>query len=382
MLPSSSPAESTPSPSLSQADAARPEPQGTALPEAPADAVAQPTEPADAVLAPAPQALAAEGGREAPDAPPEAAAADAAASAPGMSLAACGAELAARFPAVFTPGQARPLKLRIQADIQARAPGVFGKKILSAFLHRHTTATAYLKALASQPERIDLDGQPASPVDAEHRDAAAAEVQRRRARRAESRPPLPGRAPRAPEAGAATAAPGAEGGGERPARPPRGPRPEGARRAGPPAGEAGPRPPRAPRAEGGPRPPRAEGERRGPGREAAPRGPRPEGDRRAPAAEGARRPATGAPRPQGETRGPRADGPRRPDGERRAPADRAEALPRDPAQLERANLLRAYETSTLTRANFCALKRLDEATLEAQLAQARSEREARAPRRG
>ena len=43
---------------------------------------------------------------------------------------------------------------------------------------------------------------------------------------------------------------------------------------------------------------------------------------------------------------------------------------------ERALLLRAWETSTLTRANFCVLKRISEADLEAQLAQARQERPA------
>jgi hypothetical protein len=49
------------------------------------------------------------------------------------------------------------------------------------------------------------------------------------------------------------------------------------------------------------------------------------------------------------------------------------------ARRERAALLRAYETSTLTRANFCVLKRIPEAELEARLVQARQEREARGP---
>jgi hypothetical protein len=56
-------------------------------------------------------------------------------------------------------------------------------------------------------------------------------------------------------------------------------------------------------------------------------------------------------------------------------ADTAPAAePLDPAQRERAALLRTWEASTLTRANFCVLKRIDEATLEAQLALARQER--------
>jgi ProP effector len=36
-------------------------------------------------------------------------------------------------------------------------------------------------------------------------------------------------------------------------------------------------------------------------------------------------------------------------------------------------LLRAFESSTLTKANFCVLKRIDEAALDAVLEQARRE---------
>jgi hypothetical protein len=50
------------------------------------------------------------------------------------------------------------------------------------------------------------------------------------------------------------------------------------------------------------------------------------------------------------------------------------APPLSEAERERAALLRAYEGSTLTRANFCVLKRIDETTLEAQLLLARQER--------
>ncbi len=98
-----------------------------------------------------------------------------------LTPAACAARLADLFPAVFTPGRALPLKLRIQADIQVRAPGVFTRKTLSAFLHRHTTSTAYLKALVNAPQRIDLDGAQASDVAEEHRAAAGVELERRRA---------------------------------------------------------------------------------------------------------------------------------------------------------------------------------------------------------
>ena len=54
--------------------------------------------------------------------------------------------------------------------------------------------------------------------------------------------------------------------------------------------------------------------------------------------------------------------------------EHAAALPADPAQRERAMLLRAFESSPLSKANFCVLKRISEAELDAALAQARAER--------
>ena len=89
------------------------------------------------------------------------------------------AELRKRFPGLFGHG-AKPLKLRIQADIPERAPGVFTKQALSAFLRRHTGSTSYLMALSKARERFDLDGAPAAELAAEHRDAAIAELARRR----------------------------------------------------------------------------------------------------------------------------------------------------------------------------------------------------------
>ena len=103
---------------------------------------------------------------------------------PPLSPAECGDRLAALFPALFGK-RAKPLKLRIQADIQARAPGVFTKAVLSAFLRRYTGSTSYLQALAHSTERFDLDGHPAGELSDEHRDQARQEVQRRRALREE-----------------------------------------------------------------------------------------------------------------------------------------------------------------------------------------------------
>ena len=103
-----------------------------------------------------------------------------AASAPAMSAAECAEQLKQRFPALFA-GAPKPIKLRVQADIQARAPGVFTKAVLSAFLRRHTGGTSYLIALSRASHRLDLDGQPTDPVSDEHRQAALDELARRRA---------------------------------------------------------------------------------------------------------------------------------------------------------------------------------------------------------
>ena len=56
------------------------------------------------------------------------------------------------------------------------------------------------------------------------------------------------------------------------------------------------------------------------------------------------------------------------------PRDSHEHFPADPARQARAKLLRDYEQTTLTASNFCVLKRLTPADLQAQLTQARSER--------
>jgi sRNA-binding protein len=97
-----------------------------------------------------------------------------------MTPAECARQLRERFPALFA-GPAKPLKLRIQADIKERAPGVFTKAVMSAFLRRHTGTTAYLIALTQAEHRVDLDGQPAGEITDEHRGIAQEELNRRRA---------------------------------------------------------------------------------------------------------------------------------------------------------------------------------------------------------
>ena len=50
--------------------------------------------------------------------------------------------------------------------------------------------------------------------------------------------------------------------------------------------------------------------------------------------------------------------------------------PVDPARRDRAILLRQFESSPLTKANFCVLRRISEAELDTQLTLARAERPA------
>ena len=256
----------------------------------------------------------------------------------GISPAECGARLATLFPALFiapgAPGPYKPIKLRIHADIQARAPGEFSKRVLGIFFSRYTTTNAYLKAIvAPGAQRFDLDGAPAGEIAEEHRNAAVEEIARRQAIAAERRAmQQPRRAPP--------------------------PQRESLAPTGQPTADAGtdPRthPPRPPREQRSPRPPHAERDGREPRRDTRPaRGP------------AAHRPTPHAQRP-----------PRRDDAPTRAPAQELTPtpLPADPAQRERAMLLRAFEASPLSKANFCTLKRIREADLDAALAQARTER--------
>ena len=286
-----------------------------------------------------------------------------------------GPQLKKLYPALFS-NPPKPLKLRIQADIQARSPGQFTKPQLSAFLRRYTGSHAYLNALVKATHRFDLDGNPGDELSDEHRNAATEELARRRAN-TQARVALEHeqRANRATllkefEANTLPAAEFAASKGipeaeleplvararkealEPPPAPAfnrdrrgpqqkRGPRPEGQRNARPPrdaqaqpAAEGAAPQGEAPRA---PRPPREDGQRgpRGP-RTDGPRGDRPPGPRTdAPRADRPRGPldAPRGPRPEGQrngprpdSRGPRADGPRsdaprgpRRDDDRRGP---------------------------------------------------------------
>jgi sRNA-binding protein len=115
----------------------------------------------------------------APAVAPESAA-PAAAAVATMTPAECGQQLKLLFPGLFA-GAPKPLKLRIQADIQQRAPGRFSKPVLSAFFRRYTGSTAYLIALSRATQRFDLDGLAAGELSEEHRQLAAEELARRRA---------------------------------------------------------------------------------------------------------------------------------------------------------------------------------------------------------
>jgi uncharacterized membrane protein len=94
---------------------------------------------------------------------------------------AAGALLKQLFPALFN-GPAKPIMLKVQQAIDARAPGRFTKKALSGFLARHTASTSYLIALTKSEQRYDLDGQPAGELSPEHREAAKKLLAERRER--------------------------------------------------------------------------------------------------------------------------------------------------------------------------------------------------------
>jgi sRNA-binding protein len=126
---------------------------------------------------PAPEPVAAHPSESAPA--PASAAPPASASA--SASADCAEQLRQRFPALFGAAP-RPIKLKIHADIQARAPGVFSRQALSAFFRRYTMSTAYLIALTKATQRFDLDGAPAGELSEEHRQAAREELDRRRDR--------------------------------------------------------------------------------------------------------------------------------------------------------------------------------------------------------
>ena len=91
----------------------------------------------------------------------------------------CGPQLKQLYPALFS-NPPKPLKLRIQADIQTRSPGQFTKPQLSAFLRRYTGSHAYLNAIVKATHRFDLDGNPGDELSDEHRQAAVEELARRR----------------------------------------------------------------------------------------------------------------------------------------------------------------------------------------------------------
>ena len=120
---------------------------------------------------------------EASDLDPAAQALESAAPAPAkadVNPAACAQQLKQLFPALFA-GTPKPLKLRIQVDIQERSPGLFTKPMLTAFFRRYTGSTAYLIAVSRAKQRFDLDGQPSGELSEEHREVALAELARRRA---------------------------------------------------------------------------------------------------------------------------------------------------------------------------------------------------------
>ena len=320
----------------------------------------------------------------------------------------CGPQLKKLYPALFS-NPPKPLKLRIQADIQARSPGLFTKPQLSAFLRRYTGSHGYLNALVKATHRFDLDGNPGDELSDEHRVAANEELARRRtntqarialeneqrANRATLLKEFEANTLPAAEFAAAKGVPEAElepliaRARKEALEPPpapafnrdrrgppqnRGPRPEGQRNARPPRDANAPAAAdgAAPQADAprAPRPPRSDAPRsdspRGP-RTDAPRGPRtdaPRTDRpQGPRADSPRTDGPRGPRPEGQ-RGPRPDGPRgsRTDGPRsdasrgpRRDDDRRGPRP-DDTRAPRPNVVSSPATPTAMALAFSALR--------------------------
>lgn len=72
----------------------------------------------------------------------------------------------------------KPLALKIDAAILERFPD-FDRKNLRIALRMHTASTKYLKAVARETQRYDLDGQPAGELAEEHRTHAATTLKER-----------------------------------------------------------------------------------------------------------------------------------------------------------------------------------------------------------
>ena len=103
-----------------------------------------------------------------------------------MTAAECAEFLKEKHPALFA-GAPKPLKLRIQHDIQALYPGVFSRQVLASFLRRYTHSGAYLKAILNGQHRFDLNGEAAGDITDEHRSVAEQSLKERQSRYEEQR---------------------------------------------------------------------------------------------------------------------------------------------------------------------------------------------------
>jgi sRNA-binding protein len=92
--------------------------------------------------------------------------------------------LCGRWPACFKiyERQRRPLKLRIDQDIAANAPGEFTPDELEAALRFYTGNFGYLLACREDTARIDLDGNVVGTVTKDESEYAAKIIARRRSK--------------------------------------------------------------------------------------------------------------------------------------------------------------------------------------------------------
>jgi ProP effector len=89
--------------------------------------------------------------------------------------------LAERFPACFTvnPSYRRPLKIGIHHDVAAALSDTVTPREVSDELRLYVSNFRYLKALMTDAVRVDLNGEPAGKVTAEHAAIALAQYERR-----------------------------------------------------------------------------------------------------------------------------------------------------------------------------------------------------------
>lgn len=111
------------------------------------------------------------------------------------------AYLCEKFPLCFTQkGEIKPLKVGIFKDIAERLEGddKVSKTQVRQALRKYTSHWRYLESVTKHTHRIDLDGQPAEAVEAEHVEHANTALEASRAKLEERKKQMAAKRPRKP----------------------------------------------------------------------------------------------------------------------------------------------------------------------------------------